>query len=161
MKRTYLKIFVASLLLIGSLPFVACSNDDEGVENVITYDELPSAAKNFLSTYFSGVDVSKIEKETTGGVVIYEVELKNNYEIVFNMDGNWIEVDAPSGMTIPSGIAPEVIENYVNTNYPGYGINEINKTGMGYNVELTNGQGGSGLTLSFNEAGEVVNTDYN
>ena len=160
--KTFAKILLSGVLLCGAfIPLVSCDDDHDEVETIITVDNLPDAAKTFLSTFFYGVDVQKIEKETVGTVIIYEVDLVNGYEVVFNSDGDWIEVDAPEGKTIPSGIAPEVIENYLNTNYSGYGINEINKTGMGYNIELTNGQGGPGITLNFNEAGEVIGTPNN
>lgn len=146
MKRIFKSLSVFSLLLF-TLGFVSCSNDDDQPKE---FTQLPQAAQSFLSTYFMNATYSKIDYDK--GDMEYKVELSNGYDITFNMDGDWVEVDAPEGMTIPEGIAPTKISDYVSQYYANYGINDIEVTYMGYNVELTNG-----LELQFNKDGNTVN----
>ena len=142
---------------MGMNTLCACADKiEEDLETEITFNDLPQVSQTFLNTYFSGI-TGKYEKKITNGYIFYEADLTNGYEIVFNTTGEWNEVDAPDGEIIPKGIAPQVIEDYINVNYKNYGINEINKTGYGYNVELSNLQGGTSINLSFNESGEVIN----
>ncbi|MCH5222780.1 MAG: PepSY-like domain-containing protein [Muribaculaceae bacterium] len=152
MKKNYLKLLLVSLFLVGGLSLTSCSDkDDEELEQTITISQLPSQAQTFLNQYFADVKAKSIEKQYITTIVMYKVELVNDFEIMFNSEGVWQEVDAPDNKTIPTGIAPSAIEEYVNSNYPDYGINEINKTGEGYNVELI-----SGLEMAFNELGEFL-----
>lgn len=157
MKKTYFKIIGAILLLlIGSTSFVSCSDDGDEMESVGSYNDLPSAAKTFLNEYFNGYTVLKVEKDTSGDYTMYDVELQGGYEVMFNNAGDWQQVEAPDGKTIPDGIVPEAVQQTLNQQYPAYGVNEINKTGEGYNVELTNMQGGTSIELFFNMSGEIV-----
>lgn len=152
MKKFYLKLFILNLLVFGGFIFTSCSDNDENeIENVVEFKDLPSKAQIFLNDYFPGVEIKTAERQQIQTVIMYDVILENGYEIMFNSEGEWQEVDAPDGKSIPSGIAPEAIEEYINKNYSDYGINEINKTGDGYNVELT-----TGLEMSFNELGEFT-----
>lgn len=153
MKKSYLKLLLAGMLLTGISGITTSCNekDNEEFEQTITVGELPKAAQLFLTTYFPEVKTKSIEKQNIANIIMYEVELENDFDIMFNSEGEWQEVDAPEGKTIPSGIALPSIEDYVNTNYPDYGINEINKTGEGYNVELV-----SGLEMAFNQLGEFL-----
>ena len=162
MKKTYFKLFAALMLLSFSVSFVSCSgNDDDPIENIGSYDDLPSAAKTFLNQFFYGYSVVKVEKETYGNMVMYEVDLQGGYEVMFNNAGEWQEVSAPDGETIPDGIVPENVQETLNQRYPDYGVNEINKTSQGYNVDLMNMQGGDSIELRFNMAGEIIATgDY-
>ena len=152
MKRNYLNLFLSFCLLVtGATAFTSCSDDDNEITYLISLSELPQDAQTFLATYFPNENAAKVEKQSIGDIIMYQVEMDNGFEIMFNSKGDWQEVDAPDGKTLPVGIAPEAIQNYVDTNYPDYGINEINKTGNGYNVELV-----SGPELEFNLLGEFV-----
>lgn len=71
------------------------------------------------------------------------------------MAGEWVDVDAPVNMIILDGIAPETIVNYIEENYPEYGINEISKETYGYGGELVNN-----VELRFNAQGEFLGVDY-
>lgn len=152
MKKTVLKFIAATLLLIGVSSFYSCSgkNDDE-IENIITFNKLPQAAQSFINEFFEGYTILKIDKETNGNITVYEVYLEGGYQVNFNSAGDWLEVIAPQNQTIPDGIVPAVIQQYLNQNYPDYGVNEINRTGNGYKIELV-----TGLDLYFNESGEVL-----
>ena len=111
MKKSLLKILTASLLAFTAVSMPSCSDkDDNGVENIITFNKLPEAAQKFINTYFNGYTILKIDKETQGSVTVYEVYLEDGYAVDFNNAGNWIEVNAPENMSIPDGIVPPVIQ---------------------------------------------------
>lgn len=155
MKKSYLLWFPLFLLALCNL--VSCSEEGEGVENVIEYSQLPEEAKTFLDQYFYNIEVTKVTKETYSDMVIYQVNLDNGIAIDFNEDGIWTQVDAPFGKTIPTGFIPEPIMQSLNYNYNGYGINQINREGENYHIVLTNNQGGDSIDLIYNQSGEIIN----
>ncbi|MCH5229019.1 MAG: PepSY-like domain-containing protein [Muribaculaceae bacterium] len=154
MIRTHFSKIRLLFLLSGIFLLCSCSDDTKEPEHSISYDALPSAAKEFLNKFFYGYEIIKVEEENDQNIIIYEVELQDNYEIVFNEEGEWQQVAAPEKMTIPGGIVPENIQAYLTENFSGYGVNVINTTGQGYKVKLV-----TGLNLYFNMAGEVINIE--
>lgn len=137
------------LLLVGFLAVSvsACSDDDD---DPITSTELPSQAKAFLDTYYSGVNIVSATKDKNE----YDVVLGNGHEIDFDKDGLWIDVDAPAGLTVPTGFYPAAIDAYVTEHFSGDGINEISKVKEGYDVDLV-----GGLDLVFNQDGTFLRAD--
>lgn len=154
--KKFFSVIVMAVALFTSMGFTACSdNDDNDIpEVVISYDKLPTAAKTFVETYYPGVEVWRVEKETDKGVVLYDVDFKNGHEVTFDSNGEWLEVDAPDGQSIPSGILPVTIEQYLEQNYSGYGVNDITKVAAGYEVELV-----SGVDLLFDQDGNFLRFD--
>lgn len=148
-KISYLFLLMMSVVSLG---LASCGDDDD--EKAIVESQLPGEAKTFLARYFDGVDVLRTFVDTEHSTVEYDVTLANGFEITFNANGEWIDVDAPAGVTIPAGIAPEKIAEYVEVNFSGYGINEIAKEPYGYDVELTNG-----LDLAFDNNGVLLRVD--
>lgn len=134
------------VIALGILSFTlaSCKNDDEPIDPF----QLPDNAQIFIADYFGGENIKDVYHDEKDNE--YEATINNGFEITFDQDGNWISVDAPEGMTIPAGIAPAPIESYVETNYPGEGINEIEKSNN-YYVELTND-----VDLIFNLNGEFI-----
>lgn len=156
MKKT---LEILSLLFAGIVsftPLCSCSDDDDNdYETVITESQLPSAAKTFLSTYYPDVKVARAEMDYEKGVVFYDVRLQNGHEVTFNADGEWMEVDAPDGQSIPDGFFPAGIVSYLQQNYSGYGVNDITKIGAGYEVELV-----SNIDLIFDAQGNFIRVDH-
>lgn len=156
MKKTFKYVLLVMSLLLTPVMW-SCSNDDDDdyYSQIVTVKELPSAAQSFITEYFASSQIYKIEKDYDRGVVVYDVDFKDGYEVTFNQTGEWVEVDAPDGKSIPAGIVPAPIHSYVTANYPDYGINDITKTGSGYEVELV-----TGVELIFNQQGDFVRVDY-
>ncbi len=146
------KIKLIMMLMVGILAFTAwsCSDDDHD-ELIPSANQLPSAAQTFLMNYFGDMQITRIELDKEHGQTVYDVKTANGHEVTFDIDGEWIKVEAPGGMSIPYGIAPFNIENYINVTYPGAGINEISKTSYGYEVETTNNK-----DLKFDPAGNYI-----
>ncbi|MDE6753708.1 MAG: PepSY-like domain-containing protein [Muribaculaceae bacterium] len=137
------------ILLIAVLGFSmsACSDDDDDEDSPINPSELPVNATSFLSTYFPGVSITTSTLEGAE----YEVVLANGFNIDFNLSGEWIDVDAPYGMTVPTGFYPAAIDEYLGLNMEGAGINEISQSPMGYEVETV-----GGIELVFSSAGTFL-----
>ena len=152
-KLKFVVLLLAGFMMTGTMS--ACSDDDgNDIETVISENKLPESAKTFISTYYSSATVRSVKRELDNGVVLYEVDFTNGHEITFNSKGEWVEVDAPDGQSIPDGILPEVIQSYLDTNYQGYGVNDVTKTGAGYEVELV-----SGIDLLFDAQGDFIRID--
>lgn len=155
-KNLKIAALLFAALMTGGVALSSCSDndDDKVIETVITESELPEAAKTFISSYYPDIKVVRVEKERTGGTVLYDVDFQNGQEVTFDASGNWVEVDAPDGKTIPSGIVPETIQTYLDANYSGYGVNDITKTRNGYEVELV-----TGVDLLFDAQGNFQRID--
>ena len=149
MKKTFRLLPI--LMMVLTLGVFSSCKDDKDNDEPSSPKNLPTLAKTFINTYFPDVQIRTIDYEKNSQYEDYEVTLANGYNITFDGKGNWTDVDAPSGITIPDGIAPQPIANYVADNYPNDGINEIEKNSMGYEVELV-----SGIELNFNPQGEFT-----
>lgn len=138
------------LLLLSVVGFTAvgCSDDDK--DEIINFEQLPAQAKTFVKTYYPSVNILRTEKDKNE----YEVTLADGSRIDFNHAGEWTDVDAVAGKTIPSGFYPAEIDAYVSLQYNGVGINEISKEAAGYEVDLVNG-----VDLHFNAKGDFVRVD--
>lgn len=105
----------------------------------INQSELPEVAQTFITKYFSKDQVRKVEKDNGRRGMEYEVDFTSGAEVDFTSDGNWKEVKAARGTSVPSAIVPTAIANYVDTNFKGQTIVEISRKRGGYEVELSNG----------------------
>ncbi|WP_292008786.1 PepSY-like domain-containing protein [Chryseobacterium sp.] len=155
--------FIIGLVSATSLGFVSCSDDNkddyQGQSTSITAGDLPTTAKNFISTYFSGSSVQSASQYSSPNVrnSVYKALLNNNFEIDFDKNGNWTEIESKTKQAIPdSFLTQEVpaIADYIKVNYPNNWIVEIDKENYGYSVELN-----SGLELIFNQSQQFVGID--
>lgn len=151
MKSFYIAFIVLLTGLMG-LAATGCSDDDK--DEPIAFDKIPSVARNFVAKFYPGINVTRVVSDTDHGTTEYEVYLANGHDITFDASGEWIDVDAPSGQTIPDGIAPIPVASYVTDYYPGTGINEISREAYGYEVELV-----AGVDLEFDHNGNFIRID--
>lgn len=156
MKRIHkFTIFIVTLLTSFSL--LSCNDDTKEPENQVSYEELPSAAKSFLHSYFYGYDIISVSKETVDDLILFEVNIQDGFEAEFNGDGEWLQVQAPENTSIPNiNFIPEVIRQALSYSYSGYGIQQVNKTGEGYKIKLV-----TGLNIYSNMSGELTPEDEN
>ncbi|WP_419870527.1 PepSY-like domain-containing protein [Chryseobacterium sp. CT-SW4] len=156
-------IFIIGLVSATSLGFVSCSDDDnndyQGQNTSITASDLPTTAKNFITTYFNGSTVQSASQYSSPNIhnSVYTALLNNSFEIDFDKDGNWTEVESKTKQAIPeSFLTQEVptISDYVKANYPSNWIVNIEKENYGYSVELNND-----LELIFNQSQQFVAID--
>ncbi len=130
--RLIAKVILIIFVAILAFSLSGCSDDDD---QPVDSTELPVAAQTFISTYYPAAGVSSAV--VSGNE--YDVVLDNGTTIDFNMSGEWLEVTAPLGQTVPSGFYPSQIDSYVAQYGNGSGINEISKESYGFEVELVSG----------------------
>ena len=119
-------------------------------DRVITFEQIPAAAKAFVFNSFPGHTISHATIDTDFGKTTYEVYLDNGTELEFDNNGTIEKVDCGFN-AVPSSIVPEAIANYVRTHYPGTQVTKIDKKSYGYKVELSNN-----LELKFNHQGTMI-----
>lgn len=152
--------YVFVLLLIGAIiSFTSCSDDDNNNGKNITYDELPALSKQFISDHFADYSVSDVKKESSNYDVSLIKPTTNGYEIKFDREGEWLEVEGHSESALPDNVLallPRSIVSYVKQNYADKGINEMKKETYGYKVELT---GRPDIELMFDLSGNYLGED--
>lgn len=143
--KKFLKFIPFLLVAVMAMGFWSCDDDDD---KVVT--EIPAAAKTFLATYYPSVEYMAFKDHND-----YDVTLANGHKVEFSSTGEWKDVDAPAGQTVPSGFYPSAIDSYLNDNMDGAGINEISKEKNGnYEVDLVDGR-----DLVFDQQGMFVRFD--
>ncbi|MDR2040637.1 MAG: PepSY-like domain-containing protein [Bacteroidales bacterium] len=146
------------------MPLLGCNDDDNNDPGT---DKLPVAAQEFISTYFNQYVVSevKVNKTENERGAIYESKLyksgtksgsvTSSVEIEFDKNGDWRDIESlVDGTPFPADVLellPIAIVQYVNTNYAGIGIEEIEKKAYGYKVELINDK-----ELLFDKNGDIL-----
>lgn len=140
----FLPLFLMAVLTLG---ITSCSDDKD---EPVSPTDLPIKAKEFISTYFPSANIVRSIKDGHE----YEATLSDGTRIDFDKKGEWQDVDAPLGMTIPSGFYPQAIDENVAQVSPEAGINEISKEKYGYEVELV-----SGVDMRFDHDGAFLGFD--
>lgn len=105
----------------------------------IKQSDLPKTATTFLTKHFPGDKIRRAEKEKGWRGMEYEVELKSGAEIDFRENGDWKDIKAARGNSVPAALISTAISKYVTTNYSGLKIVEISRIRGGYDIELSNG----------------------
>mgnify|MGYP003526165418 FL=1 len=144
---------ILNLLAVASLIFStsACNSDDsDSREVIIEVAELPEQSRNFLETNFNGFQVNRATKDVSSFDEYYEIFVNNGITIDFNRIGEWTEVDG-NGLSIPTSFIDEEIVSYINTNFPTFPIENIDKKPYGYEVDLINN-----TELRFNTSGKLI-----
>lgn len=135
MKRMFLSTIAVFTLVFTT---VSCSSDDNNSsDRIINYSELPAEAKTFTETYFSDLEIMRVEKDMNSIDEYYEVKFIGGAEIDFTQSGVWTNVDG-NNKAIPTGFILTPIVEYVTTNYSVTSIESIEKKTYGFDVDLVN-----------------------
>ncbi len=153
MNKIYSTTIAIVIAVIIAATAWSCSDDDKN-DGPVSYEQLPMAAKTFLTEYYGGIPVVNVRSEGKDNSLETTVTLKNGHEIEFNSMGEWNDVEAPAGDVIPFAIIPEPIQAYLVATYPDQGVREISRGYNGYEVKLANG-----LELKFSPSGEYTGID--
>ncbi len=138
--KKFLMMLVA-LVMTASMPAMA-DND-----KVITFEQLPQAAKTLLQTHFA----DKVPLIVT--VDDYKVMYQSGEKVEFDKKGNWKELDCKVS-AVPTALIPEQIKAHVKATFPGTTIIKIDRDRRGWDVKLNNG-----LELEYNKKFQVVEVD--
>lgn len=153
MKKIILTGFIALTFLFSA---TSCDNDDDdNHEYIISANDLPEATRTFVTTYFPNTTYLQVKKQNVPDAdgSIYDVLLSNNFEIDFDINGNWIGIDG-NHQAIPVELIPEKINTYVTTNYPNEFIISIDNEKTYTEVDLSNN-----LDLIFDNQGNFLRID--
>lgn len=121
-------------------------------DRVITREQLPAMAQQFLRDYFPSAEVTAAHED--GDIVQreYDVMLDDGTHIEFAADGRWLEVE--SREALPRGIVPPSIVTYTAKHYPSLTIHRIERSRREWEVTLS-----SGVEIRFNRRFSVISID--
>lgn len=139
----------------GVGPVVAVSKDASA---------LPTHAQAFLMQVFPDASVAKVEQDFADNE--YEVDMSNGYEVTFDNSGNWLQVEAPDGATLPSStltvlVPEEAVITTLGSDALLTGgvtevVDEITVTPYGYAVEYVTGKVGKGKANVNKSDGSII-----
>lgn len=131
----------------------ACDNNDS--ESAISAAELPAPVDVFVNTYFPNatyLSVKKQNRQDSDGS-LYEVKLTNHFDIDFDINGHWIDIDG-NHQQVPDELIPEKIKAYVSLHFPNLFIAEIDNENTYIDIDLSNDQ-----DLRFSKNGDFIKLD--
>ncbi len=142
---------MVAALVLSTITACATDNDES---MTISADKLPEGAKLFLSQHFPGDKVSFASENRDATGVNYYALLASGCKLEFDDRGEWEEISNRKG-SVPDEVVPAAVMAYVQTNYSGERIIEIERdyhrlTGAySYDIELA-----GGVEIGFDELGE-------
>ena len=142
------KIFLLLAVLFGVITASARGNYTHDV-NV-----LPETARATIEQNFNA-DVNHIRiGKDFGRIRQYDVVMTDGTEIYFDKHGNWTEIEAARGGSVPANLFPNPITTFVKENQKKVKVTGIEKKAFGYEVELSNG-----MDVQFSEKGKFLRYD--
>lgn len=122
-------------MFLGCMLLVQAAFADKKIYTTDTL-QLPVTARQFIRTHFPEAAVShiKIEKEFWKGNE-YDVILTNGFDLDFDNDGQWKEVNGHQA-AIPVSVLPSKIASYLKRNFPAIAVVSIDKDRDGFEVKL-------------------------
>lgn len=136
-KRTFL------IITILSLSFIIPNRVNAQIGPVVSVSEnqqsLPESIKTFLKTHFPNVATEEIKLKTLSS--IYEVDLKNGYDLKFNTDGDWVEIEAPNNIYISHDLVYKLLPGEIYENLKKHNVvNKIKEIDFnpiwGYKIDI-------------------------
>lgn len=149
-RSTWAKIIIGAIvvLLLSLSPLYA------EYEKPIGENDLPVNALTFLQEHFPNDKVAFAKVDNDYFCRSYEVILSSGAKVGFRRNGEWASVETKYNHTIPPGIVPQQINEYLQTHFPNTVITEISRDRKEYEVELSNS-----LELTFDSKSFFL-TDY-
>lgn len=138
-----------------SLVFLAAFWNTASADDLVTRDvaQLPAMARTLLQKHFKEHKVSYIKIDKEFFDTEYKAVLTNGYEVEFDEEGNWTEIDCKKGV-VPPVLIPTAVKEYLLKNFPGDTVEKIKRTKRRVEVELN-----AGFELEFDKNGELVDFD--
>lgn len=148
MKQKVLTLLFLSLLLAGC--GITPSRESE---TVITVEQLPPVARNFLQHHFEGVKVKEVVCERRASLMQYEVDLKGGIYVQFDRNGICTEVECKKS-AVPDKVMPDEIVRQIREQFPGQFVLKYEHDSRMYEIELNDK-----TELVFNRAMRLVAVD--
>ena len=137
------KFFLSSIIAMA-VCIISCSCSAEDL--FVSTRDLPQTIQSFLASHFPNASVATTIKDGND----YEIRMNNGWEMEFDHNGQWENIDCKRDEVPASVLAliPETIVSYINSNFATAFITEISRDRSGYDVELSNG-----LDMKFSSKG--------
>lgn len=137
---------IGLFLLMAVVMCMSVKADDD---RVITYQQLPQSAQEFLKQHFSKLVPLVVTMDWDDYTIMYE----SGEKIEFNKQGEWKDIDCRASH-VPAVLIPQQIKSSVQQSFPGTSIIKIDRNRRGYEVKLNNG-----LEVEFNRNFQVIDID--
>jgi uncharacterized membrane protein YkoI len=122
MRKVIVRSVAAVLAGLVLLSGVARGADEK--DKKIALDKAPQAVQDAIKARFPNAKVTRVEKETEDGKVVYDIELKHKnrkYEMDIQEDGTIIEIEKE----MASKDLPEAVKKGIEDKYPRATIKEV------------------------------------
>lgn len=141
--------------VLFTLAFLAAFWGTAIADDIVTRNvaQLPAAARTLLQEHFKEHKVSYIKIDKEFFDTEYKAVLTNGYEVEFDDEGIWTEIDCKKGI-VPPALIPTAVKEYLLKNFPGDTVEKIKRKKRRVEVELN-----SGFELEFDKAGRLVDID--
>ncbi len=123
-----------TVILLVAATFAAKADRNE---KLITIDQLPKKAQEFLQANFKDLQVAYVEKEVKPFGAEYEVYYTNRTKVEFRHDGEWKEIECKYN-AVPASVVPKQIQEFIAKNNPQQSIKKIERNQYLWEVELHN-----------------------
>lgn len=143
---------------LSALTAFADNKENNKCDNEILFSHMPKQAQDLIQQYFPNKAIMKYEEKTSPRE--YEVTFDDGNEITFDVNGQWLEMEAKNS-SLPVSVfkaLPDGVSEYMNKTYPGKMVKEIERNREGYKVTL---QIGRELDLQFDKDGKFMYDNNN
>lgn len=128
--------------------FIGTDDDDDSDDGNDNPFGLPQNIIDYIETNFPGLAIDEVDFDDDEG---YEIELSDDTELYFDLNGNFIGAD---DLGNPYNL-PQIILDFINENYPNAVIEEVDfDLEEGYEIDLTDG-----TELYFDADGNFIGID--
>lgn len=150
------------LAVAASITLFSCSDNNDFNETggeTIEVSALPEASRATLNTYFNEASVTSAKKSSSANIYgsIYSALLSNGFEIDFNENGLWTEIESEKNLAIPTQFLQDElpkVQTYLAANYANNVVVEIERERYGFTIELNNG-----IDLVFDQEQNLIGVD--
>lgn len=142
------RIISLSVFILVATVFVFADKD-----RGIAMNQLPDRAQKFIAQHFPKHQASYAKVESDFFDKSYEVIFTDGSKIEFDSKGEWTDIDCEYSQ-VPDSAVPSLIKKFVDTNYKGTTILEIDRDRKDYEVKLSNG-----LELKFDLKFNLIKID--
>ena len=137
------------LIILSVLGLLLGLNAKAQDDRIISLDQLPQNAKEFLVKHFPDKTPILLKEDWDD----YEVVYPNGEKVEFLKNGEWKKVDCRL-TAVPAVLVPQQIKDQAQALYPGSIITKIKKERYGWEIKLNNG-----LEIDFNPQFVITDID--
>lgn len=141
------------LFLLAVVMFLLTVPAKADKDYVITKNELPAKARQFVDKHFASSKISYVKLERDLFECNYEIFFADGSKVEFARSGDWREVDCRY-TEVPVTIIPADIQSYIKSNFAEAKVLKIEYERGDYEVKLSNK-----LELTFDKKFKIKNID--